>query len=147
MPPLIHFLDEETINQIAAGEVVENSASVVKELIENAIDASACNICIEIIAGGKQLIRVQDNGKGMHPADALLSLKRHATSKIRSSSDLELLLTKGFRGEALAAIGSVSKLRLITNHSLDEEAGSIIIQEGGKILETGPALHKQGTTI
>ncbi|MCX6994294.1 MAG: DNA mismatch repair endonuclease MutL [Chlamydiae bacterium] len=147
MPPLIHFLDEETINQIAAGEVVENSASVVKELIENAIDASACNICIEIIAGGKQLIRVQDNGRGMHPADALLSLKRHATSKIRNSSDLELLLTKGFRGEALAAIGSVSKLRLITNHSLDEEAGSIIIQEGGKILETGPALHKQGTTI
>lgn len=147
MTTSIHLLDEETINQIAAGEVVENSASVVKEIVENALDAGATHITIEIIAGGKQLIRISDNGKGMHKEDAKLSLVRHATSKITCSSDLAKIMTRGFRGEALAAIGSISKLRLTTNSSPDEGSGFMIVQEGGKIVETTEALHKKGTTV
>lgn len=143
----IHLLDEETINQIAAGEVVENSASVVKELVENALDAGASLVTIEIVAGGKQLIRVSDNGKGMNEADALLSLKRHATSKIISATDLAALVTMGFRGEALAAISSVSKLRLVTNADVDETKAFMVVQEGGQVVETTRTLAPRGTSI
>ncbi|MCS7310509.1 MAG: ATP-binding protein, partial [Armatimonadetes bacterium] len=98
-PTRIHLLEEQTVNRIAAGEVVERPASVVKELVENSIDAGARAILIEVEQGGKRLIRVTDDGEGMSPADALLSIQRHATSKIRSAEDLHSILTLGFRGE------------------------------------------------
>src|SRR5579872_5526163 len=99
-------LPAAVINQIAAGEVVENPASIVKELIENSLDAGATRISVDMVGGGQQLIRVEDDGCGMSPEDALLSLERHATSKIQSVDDLQTLETMGFRGEALAAISS-----------------------------------------
>ena len=97
-------------NQIAAGEVVERPASVVKELVENALDAGATRIEIEFRHGGRSLMRIEDNGHGMGRDDALLALERHATSKLRSAEDLEMVATLGFRGEALASIGSISRL-------------------------------------
>ena len=110
----IQLLSEETINQIAAGEVVENPASVVKELVENAVDAKASQISIEILSGGFQLIRIDDNGVGMDREDLLLCLQRHTTSKIQKASDLNFLRTMGFRVEALASIASISKMLLIS---------------------------------
>ena len=107
-------LDELTINKIAAGEVIERPANVVKELVENSIDAGATSVLIEIKKGGKSLIKIQDNGKGMTPDDMDLSLERHATSKIRQIEDLENTYTMGFRGEALASISAVSKLTMIS---------------------------------
>src|SRR5690348_7109746 len=109
MSSKIRVLSEHTINQIAAGEVIENPASVVKELVENSIDAGARDICIEIKEGGRQLIRITDNGCGMNSDDALLCLERHATSKIRAVEDIDILNTMGFRGEALPSIASISK--------------------------------------
>jgi len=130
--PHVRILSESLANKIAAGEVVERPASVVKELIENALDAGATDIRLEISAGGRRLIRVSDNGHGMSREDALLALERHATSKIRSDQDLETILTLGFRGEALPSIASVSRLRLKSR-----EAGSIegteITAEGGTV--------------
>lgn len=132
MAPHVRILSESLANKIAAGEVVERPASVVKELVENALDASATDIRLEINAGGRRLIRVSDNGHGMSREDALLALERHATSKIRSDQDLETILTLGFRGEALPSIASVSRLRLKSR-----EAGSIegteIVAEGGTV--------------
>ncbi len=110
----ISILPSETIDQIAAGEVVENPASVVKELVENALDAGASNIKIEVSGGGLQLIRINDDGMGMNRADCSLALVRHATSKIQTSQDLLELSTMGFRGEALAAIASISRLMLLS---------------------------------
>lgn len=147
MTASIRLLDDMTINQIAAGEVVENSASVVKELVENALDAGALHITVEILAGGRQLIRVSDDGSGMSRDDARLSLLRHATSKILAAEDLASLVTMGFRGEALAAIGSISKLRLITNATGDERQGHMIVQEGGVVVEECSCLHKKGSTL
>ncbi len=143
----IRVLSEATINQIAAGEVIENSASVVKELVENALDAGARSIKIEIKAGGQQLIRVSDNGSGMGRDDALLSLERHATSKIRSAEDLFSLQTMGFRGEALASIAAISRFTLITADSSELGAGTKIEVEGGKILSVGPCARTRGATI
>ncbi len=141
----ISLLSEETINQIAAGEVIEDPASVVKELVENAIDAGATHIIVDVTGGGHKLIRVSDNGSGMSGEDAILCLKRHATSKIRKADDLLSLLTMGFRGEALAAIASVSRLVLMT--AVEEDAGTQIEVEGGLIKLCQPCARQRGTTI
>ena len=110
----VHLLEDELINKIAAGEVVERPASVLKELVENAIDAGATDVRVELIDGGKELISVSDNGEGMNREDAEMCIKRHATSKIRSADDLFNVATMGFRGEALASISSVSKFCIQT---------------------------------
>ncbi len=141
----IQILSEETINRIAAGESIESPASVVKELVENAIDAGSKRIFVEIKEGGFQLIRVIDNGCGMSPDDALLSLERHATSKIREADDLSSLVTMGFRGEALASISAVSKLSLTTATS--DAPGTKIDSEGGKVISLAPFPRRPGTTI
>lgn len=139
----IFRLPETVINQIAAGEVVENPASIVKELIENSLDAGAKRIDIEIAGGGQQLIRVEDDGFGMSPEDALLSLERYATSKIGSVDDLQTLQTMGFRGEALAAISSVCHFELKTSNGV----ATRVLAEGGKIIAVEPCARNQGTTI
>jgi DNA mismatch repair protein MutL len=130
--PHVRILSENLANKIAAGEVVERPASVVKELVENALDAGANDIRLEITAGGRRLIRVTDNGHGMSREDALLALERHATSKIRSDVDLETICSLGFRGEALPSIASVSRLRLKSREAASIE-GTEIIVEGGTI--------------
>jgi DNA mismatch repair protein MutL len=145
MSSKISVLSDQTVNQIAAGEVIENPASVVKELIENAIDAGAKHLKIEILAGGFQLIKISDDGSGMSPDDALLCLKRHATSKIVDAEDLFALTTMGFRGEALASLASVSKLLMLT--ALENAPAVELEAEGGKILYINPAARTRGTTI
>src|SRR5215831_6347086 len=132
----IRLLPEQVANQIAAGEVVERPASVVKELVENSLDAGARRIMVEIQAGGRSLIRVTDDGVGMSRDDALMSLERHATSKIRRAEDLAAVATMGFRGEALPSIASVSRFMLTTRErdSAGPEGTRIVIG-GGKILE------------
>ncbi len=144
----IRLLPEHVANQIAAGEVVERPASVVKELVENALDAGAARITVEIQAGGRSLIRVTDDGSGMSRDDALLSLERHATSKIRRAEDLSAIATMGFRGEALPSIASVSRFTLTTRERDDSgpEATQIIIN-GGKILEVRAAGAAPGTSV
>ena len=132
MAPRVRILSESLANKIAAGEVVERPASVVKELLENALDAGATDIRLEISAGGRRLIRVIDNGHGMSREDALLALERHATSKITSDHDLEAIATLGFRGEALPSIASVSRLRLKSRAS-DSIEGTEIALEGGVV--------------
>ncbi|MCH9633968.1 MAG: DNA mismatch repair protein MutL [Chlamydiae bacterium] len=144
MPSIIRVLDEHTINKIAAGEVIENSSSCVKELVENAIDAQARFIEVRIIAGGRKKIEVIDNGVGMGPDDALLALERHATSKLKKIEDMNTLDSMGFRGEALPSISSISKLTLKTSNN--EQATEIVIS-GGKILKHQVASRTQGTTI
>src|SRR5436305_14268375 len=128
----IRLLPDTVASQVAAGEVVERPASVVKELIENSIDAGARKIEIMIHRGGISLIRVVDDGSGMDRDDALLSLERHATSKIRSVADLQAIGTLGFRGEALPSIASVSRFRL-TSREPDAIAGTEVLMNGGKI--------------
>src|ERR1700757_3255813 len=125
----IRLLPETVASQVAAGEVVERPASVVKELVENSIDAGAGKIDILIQRGGRSLIRVIDDGYGMDRDDALLSLERHATSKIRSADDLQAVATLGFRGEALPSIASVARFRLTTRER-DAIAGTDIIVNG-----------------
>jgi DNA mismatch repair protein MutL len=142
----ITILPEIITNKIAAGEVVERPASVIKELVENALDADATDIAVEIVAGGRRLIKITDNGHGMSREDALLSLERHATSKIRSDSDLDGILTLGFRGEALPSIASVSRFRLATREAGSLE-GTEIIVEGGKVRDVKACGMAPGTTI
>jgi DNA mismatch repair protein MutL len=142
----IAILPEIITNKIAAGEVVERPASVIKELIENALDAGATDISVEIATGGRRLIRVSDNGHGMSREDALLSLERHATSKIKTDSDLEGILTLGFRGEALPSIASVSRLRLTTREP-DSLEGTELIVEGGRIKDVKACGMAPGTVI
>ena len=142
----IHVLSDQVANQIAAGEVVERPASVVKELLENAIDAGATRIRVEVEAGGRKLIRIVDNGCGMVRDDALLAFERHATSKLRSSDDLLAIATLGFRGEALPSIASVARVELDTR-AAEEEAGTTIAISGGKMLRVEAAGLPHGTTI
>ncbi|MCB1114381.1 MAG: DNA mismatch repair endonuclease MutL [Chlamydiia bacterium] len=144
MPAIIKLLDDLTINKIAAGEVVQDPASVVKELVENSLDGDASEITVEIGAGGRHLIRITDNGVGMGRDDALLSLERHATSKIRTIDDLSDLSSLGFRGEAVPSIASVSKFSILTAE--DKEA-TLVRVEGGKLLTCEPAARAKGTTV
>jgi DNA mismatch repair protein MutL len=142
----VHRLSPELANQIAAGEVVERPASVVKELVENAIDAGATRVAIACEMGGKQLIRVEDNGSGMDPEDAQLALDRHATSKISRSEDLAAILTHGFRGEALPSIASVSHLVLRTRPA-DAPSGTEIRVNGGTLSSVREAGAPPGTMV
>ncbi len=145
---LIHLLSEKVSNQIAAGEVVERPASVVKELVENSLDAGATRISIEIQAGGRSMIRVTDNGKGMSRDDALLCLERHATSKINIAEDLDSINTMGFRGEAIPSIASVSRMSVTTmDKDSDSPEGTRIEIHGGKIRQVESAGHAVGTTV
>ena len=141
---VISVLPNDVIDQIAAGEVLENPASAVKELVENSLDAGARDIRVEIDGGGLKKLIVEDDGCGMSRTDATLCLQRHATSKIRQTADLQTLHTLGFRGEALAAIASVSKLQLKT--SAGKEAVSVTVQ-GGRVLSTEPCARNRGTTV
>ncbi|MEM4409588.1 MAG: DNA mismatch repair endonuclease MutL, partial [Candidatus Caldarchaeum sp.] len=141
----IQVLDPQTINQIAAGEVVERPASVVKELVENSLDAGARRIEIEVRGAGKELIRVSDDGCGMSEEDAYLSLERHATSKIRLASDLRKVATLGFRGEALPSIASVSRLRLGTGEADGERV--VLEIEFGKLVYKGRSSGARGTEV
>jgi DNA mismatch repair protein MutL len=142
----IQRLPNDLANQIAAGEVVERPASVVKELLENALDAGATRIKVELENGGALLVRVVDDGEGMTPDDAVLSLERHATSKIRSKEDLFTLRTFGFRGEALPSIASVSQLRLLTRGRGVPEATEVVV-EGGGSARVRPVGAPEGTTL
>jgi DNA mismatch repair protein MutL len=142
----IHVLSEAVANKIAAGEVVERPASVVKELLENSLDAGATRIKIQVEAGGKKLIQIIDNGCGMVRDDALLAFERHATSKLKNAEDLLSVATLGFRGEALPSIGSVSRLRLETRAE-DEPAGTVVEINGGKIFKVEEAGLPLGTSI
>jgi DNA mismatch repair protein MutL len=142
----IAILPETITNKIAAGEVVERPASVIKELLENSLDAGATDISVEITAGGRRLIRITDNGHGMSWEDALLSLERHATSKIRTDSDLDGILTLGFRGEALPSIASVSRFRLATREAGSLE-GTEIVVEGGRVRDVKACGMAPGTVI
>src|SRR6202451_4574284 len=129
----IHVLSENVANKIAAGEVVQRPASVVKELRENSLDAGATRIKITVEAGGKKLIQIIDNGCGMVRDDAMLAFERHATSKIKDTDDLLSIATLGFRGEALPSIASVARLHLETRAE-EEAAGTILELNGGKSL-------------
>lgn len=142
----INILDEVTINQLQAGEVVERPSSVVKELVENSIDAQSTKIIVEIEDGGKKLIRITDNGNGIESSEVEKSFLRHATSKISQIDDLYDLYSLGFRGEALASIASVAKIEMITKHE-DEPVGTKITVEGGKIISKEPIGTNNGTTI
>ena len=142
----INVLDFEIANLIAAGEVVERPSSVLKELIENSIDSGATSIVAEIKRGGVALIRVSDNGCGMDREDLPVAIKRHATSKIRQREDLESIMTLGFRGEALAAISSVSAVTIITK-TAEATEGSMLVSEGGKILDISEVGCSTGTTV
>lgn len=145
MTATIQVLPDSLINQIAAGEVIENPSSVVKELVENSIDAHATQIEIEIKGGGLQQIVIHDNGLGMTPQDLLLSVERHATSKIRHFTDFSFLLSMGFRGEALASIASISRMKI---ESAQEGKGAHVLEmEGGTILEQRRGARERGTSI
>ena len=142
----IHVLSEAVANKIAAGEVVERPASVVKELLENSLDAGASRIRVQVEAGGKKLIQITDDGCGMVRDDALLAFERHATSKLKNAEDLLSVATLGFRGEALPSIASVSRLRLETRAS-EEASGTIVEINGGKIFKVEEAGLPAGTSI
>jgi DNA mismatch repair protein MutL len=142
----IRLLPPDVANKIAAGEVVERPASVLKELIENALDAGATQIDVEVVAGGSRLIAVADNGGGMNRDDALLSIERHATSKIRTAADIERIQTLGFRGEALAAISAVSRFRVRTRRP-EDLAGTELTVSGGTLQDVRESGCPSGTAV
>lgn len=143
----IRLLPEHVANQIAAGEVVERPASVVKELVENSLDAQAASITVEIQAGGRSLIRVSDDGVGMSKDDALLCFERHATSKIQKAEDLQAIRTMGFRGEAIPSIASVCRMTLTTRERDGDPAATQVIINGGKLIDVKAAGSPPGTSI
>jgi DNA mismatch repair protein MutL len=142
----IHLLDENIVNKIAAGEVVERPSSIVKELVENSIDAGSKNITVEIVEGGIPYIKVTDDGCGMNEIDAVLAFERHATSKIKTDEDLFNITSLGFRGEALASIAAVSKVELKTKEE-DATFGTRLVVEGGRILEKSKCGCQKGTSV
>src|SRR5204863_3552845 len=142
----VRQLPEQVVNRIAAGEVVERPASVIKELVENAIDAGASRVEIDIELGGRRLMRVSDDGSGMVRDDAILAFERHATSKISTLEDLAAIGTLGFRGEALASIASVAKVEL-TTRTEDSDAATKVLVEGGRLVDVKDAGRAPGTTI
>ena len=142
----IVLLDDLTINKIAAGEVIERPASVIKEMLENSIDAGATNITIEIKNGGISYIRITDNGKGIPEDDMEMAFERHATSKIRSAEDLSTVTSMGFRGEALASIAAIAKVEMLSK-TADQENGYKVVVEGGNVLEKSEAGSPVGTSI
>ena len=141
MSDIIQLLPDSVANQIAAGEVIQRPASVIKELVENAIDAGATRIDVSVVDAGRTSIQVTDNGKGMSDTDARLSFERHATSKIRQADDLFSLHTMGFRGEALASIAAVSQVELKTRPQ-DEELGSHLVIAGSRFVSQEPCGRK-----
>lgn len=143
----IHLLSPRLANQIAAGEVVERPASVIKELLENSLDSGASQLDVEVEAGGVKLMRVRDNGDGIAKDDLALALSRHATSKIVELDDLEAVATLGFRGEALASISSVSRLQLTSNTGEQDCAWSVAAEGRDMVAEISPAAHPRGTTV
>ena len=145
MASTIQVLDPLEAQQVAAGEVVDRPASVVKELAENALDAGATRIEVEIADGGRERMLVRDDGSGMSEEDAKLSVLRHATSKIRTATDIETVMTLGFRGEALPSIASVCAFSLTT--STGEGAGTNVTTDGGGNVTVSPASHSKGTTV
>ncbi|MBS1646113.1 MAG: DNA mismatch repair endonuclease MutL [Bacteroidetes bacterium] len=146
MPDIINLLPENIANQIAAGEVVQRPASVVKELLENSVDAGATHITLIVKEGGKSLIQITDNGKGMSETDARMCFERHATSKIKTADDLFTISTKGFRGEALAAISSVAQVELKTK-TPEATAGTLVAIEGGTFVLQEPCSCGNGTSF
>lgn len=144
--PAVRVLPEDVANKIAAGEVVERPASVVKELVENALDAKATRIVVRVVAAGRRTIEVADNGHGMGRQDALLSIERHATSKVRKAADLDSISTLGFRGEALASIAAVSRFELLTRREKDEAATRLRI-DGGILRDVTETAGPVGTRV
>ena len=142
----IVLLDDLTINQIAAGEVIERPASAVKELVENSIDAGAKNIVVEIKNGGISYIRITDDGSGIMPDDMEIAFERHATSKIRKAEDLDVVTSMGFRGEALASIAAIANVEMISK-TAEQDTGYKIIVEAGNILDKQEVGCQTGTSI
>lgn len=143
----IEVMEMQLANQIAAGEVIERPAAVVKELIENSLDAGATQIDVEIMQGGRELIRVRDNGRGIHVDDLTLTVIRHATSKISSVNDLEAINTLGFRGEALSSMAAVARMKIISAAVDTSKAFTVATNNQGEIGEACPAAHTPGTTV
>src|SRR5271165_4653057 len=143
----IRILPDQVANQIAAGEVVDRPASVVKELLENALDAGANRIRVEVEAGGRRLIRIADDGCGMNRDDSMLAFERHATSKLRTANDLLAISTLGFRGEALPSIASVARVTMETSTGDTAEPGTRLEIAGGKLLHVDDAALPRGTTL
>ena len=146
MPDIIRLLPDHVANQIAAGEVVQRPASIVKELLENAIDAGATSIELIVKDGGRTLVQVVDNGSGMSATDARLAFERHATSKIRTTEDIFRIATKGFRGEALASIAAVAQIDLKTKQA-ETSYGTHIMIHGGELIEQEPVQSTDGSNF
>ena len=144
MPDIIQLLPDSVANQIAAGEVIQRPASVVKELVENAVDAGATSITVNIKDAGKTLIQIIDNGCGMSETDARMSFERHATSKIKSANDLFAIRTMGFRGEALASIAAIATVELKTKRK-EDEVGTAINISGSEVLSQEAVSCSNGT--